>query len=155
MYQINLKRNLQKYYIYIYIHIYIYRATCRRCQESGFQMKVQVSHHVSELACELEVPVTVLLVVVVGTPCRLRVMITTRAEVAWEPPATGILASWTQDVTYKFPAAASHWHSDGGSIWNPDTSDKSDVKSISKYIQVYDCIYFIYWHILVYTSISK
>ncbi len=40
-------------------------------------------------------------------------------------------------------------------IWNHCTSDKSDVKSISKYIQVYDGIYFIYLHILVYTSISK
>ena len=29
-------------------------------------------------------------------------------------------------------------------IWNPDTSDKSDVKSISKYIQVYDGMYWIY-----------
>ncbi len=40
-------------------------------------------------------------------------------------------------------------------IWNPDTSDKSDVKSISKYIQVYSGIYWIYCHILVYTSIYK
>ncbi len=46
--------------------------------------------------------------------------------------------------------AASPQHRDSSAgpgrrpIWNLCTSDKSDVKSISKYIQVYDGIYFIY-----------
>jgi hypothetical protein len=37
-----------------------------------------------------------------------------------------------------------HNHHTGICIWNLCTSDKSDVKSISKYIQVYDGIYVIY-----------
>ena len=40
-------------------------------------------------------------------------------------------------------------------IWNPDTLDKNHHSCIYKYIQVYDCIYFIYLYILLYTSLYQ